>query len=249
MLYEVITDWSTDAIGCYGNKMVKTPNLDALAKKGVMFTRAYAQAVVCNPSRASITTGLRPDAVKVYNNGDDFDKYAPQGIPYIADILKQNGAHTAQLGKLMHKWRATKRYINSFDQVEFEKPTINKEGELVDIEDPHGFYNGLWKYRDVIPSIIPAQAKRKWEYVPDKAVDKRMERYAFVEDSLLKSGHPDSWDIRKPFQQLEAEQIGDCGFVDENSEDGILVITSYSIHYTKLYEIEGMTSRYFHNPL
>jgi arylsulfatase A-like enzyme len=229
ILFIAVEDWSTDAIGCYGNKMVKTPHLDALAKKGVMFTRAYAQAVVCNPSRASITTGLRPDAVKVYNNGDDFDKFAPEGIPFIADLLKKNGAHTAQLGKLMHKWHATKRYINTFDQIEFEKPIINGEGKLVDIEDPQGYYKGLWRYRDIVGTVIPAQSSRDWEYVPDMAVDARMRRLAFVEDSLLKSGKPDSWEIRKPFQQLEAEQIGDCGFVDENSEDGILARVAASM--------------------
>src|SRR5829696_7691007 len=45
-------------LGCYGHKVVKTPHLDALAKKGVRFTRAYATVSSCSPSRASILTGL-----------------------------------------------------------------------------------------------------------------------------------------------------------------------------------------------
>ena len=48
-------------LGCYGNKIVKTPNMDRLAARGTVFNHAYCQQAVCSPSRTAMLTGLRPD--------------------------------------------------------------------------------------------------------------------------------------------------------------------------------------------
>ena len=54
-------------LGCYGNQRVNSPGIDRLAKRDVVFNRAYCQQAVCSPSRTSLLTGLRPDSTRVYD--------------------------------------------------------------------------------------------------------------------------------------------------------------------------------------
>ena len=63
-----------------GHPQTQTPHLDALAKRGVTFTRAYCQAPSCNPSRTSLMTGLRPSTSGVYRNGDAWRKALPDAV-------------------------------------------------------------------------------------------------------------------------------------------------------------------------
>ncbi len=63
-----------------GHPQTKTPNLDRLAERGVTFTRAYCQAPSCNPSRASLMTGIRPSTSGVYRNGEVWRKAMPDAV-------------------------------------------------------------------------------------------------------------------------------------------------------------------------
>jgi arylsulfatase A-like enzyme/tetratricopeptide (TPR) repeat protein len=81
-----------DRLGCYGYAQGRTPNLDAIARNGVMFSNAYAQVPLTLPSHASIMTGLNPAAHGVHNNGT----YALSSErATLAKILKANGYKTA----------------------------------------------------------------------------------------------------------------------------------------------------------
>jgi arylsulfatase A-like enzyme len=60
-----------DTLGCYGNRFVRTPNLDRLAAGGVLFERAFSQSPVCTPSRASFLTGRYPRTCRTRQNGAD----------------------------------------------------------------------------------------------------------------------------------------------------------------------------------
>src|SRR5687768_18551128 len=64
-------------LGCYGDKLVKSPHIDQLAARGVVFERAYCNQAVCSPSRNALMTGLRPQTVGIYDLGTNFRKATP----------------------------------------------------------------------------------------------------------------------------------------------------------------------------
>jgi iduronate 2-sulfatase len=67
VLFIVADDFRAE-LASYGSP-AKTPNLDRLARRSLQFDHAYAQQAVCNPSRSSFLTGLRPDTLRIWNNG------------------------------------------------------------------------------------------------------------------------------------------------------------------------------------
>ena len=100
----VIADDLNCALACYGDPVVKTPNLDRLAARGMVFERAYCQMAVCNPSRASMLTGLRPDTCGVDDLRKNFRKTAPGGgdLVTLPEHFKNAGYFTQNIGKLFH---------------------------------------------------------------------------------------------------------------------------------------------------
>jgi len=91
-------------LGCYGATHVRSPHIDRLAKRGMVFTRAYCQQTVCNPSRASLLTGLRPDTLRVWDLPTHFRENRPQAVT-LPQLFKQHGYHTQCIGKIFHNWR------------------------------------------------------------------------------------------------------------------------------------------------
>ena len=88
-------------LGCYRHSVMHTPNIDKLAERGTLFNRAYCQFPVCNPSRASVLTGLRPSSTGVLHNSDDFLETVPDAVT-LPHHFKIHGYHTRSVGKVAH---------------------------------------------------------------------------------------------------------------------------------------------------
>lgn len=88
-------------LGCYGNTHVKTPNIDALAKAGVRFDKAYVQFPLCNPSRTSLLTGRYPTITGVLDNRTWFGAAHSDWVS-LPKHFKQNGYVSLRTGKIFH---------------------------------------------------------------------------------------------------------------------------------------------------
>ena len=118
-------------LGCYGDPRAKTPNIDRLASRGVVFDRAYCQYAKCGASRLSLMTGLRPDAFGAFGHNNKvveaFRKRRPDAVS-MARWLKDQGYHTRGLGKIYHDgWDVESDWS--------EPPMPGREKEMLEIYD------------------------------------------------------------------------------------------------------------------
>ena len=88
-------------LACYGNPIIKSPNIDRIARAGVVFNRAYCQQAVCSPSRSSLLTGTRPDTTKVWDLKTHFRKALPDVVT-LPQFFKNNGYFVQGMGKIYH---------------------------------------------------------------------------------------------------------------------------------------------------
>ncbi|MGI9176468.1 MAG: sulfatase [Pirellulales bacterium] len=138
----IVVDDLRPSLGCYGDAAAKTPNIDRLAARGVVFKNAYCQQAVCSPSRASLMTGRRPDATQVWDLRTHFRSALPDCVT-LPEYFKNQGYRCAAFGKIFHRgfedgrswtephWYPTGRTVDT-DPADWSKQITKKVGPAVE---------------------------------------------------------------------------------------------------------------------
>ena len=182
----IVVDDMNDWVGCLGGHPdVKTPNIDRLARRGVLFANAHCAAPVCNPSRVATLTGRRPGRTGIYDNGVRWHEAMP-GIQTIPRHFKDNGYHVVGGGKVFHHMPGFNRrsdWHEYFEQV-FDghyQQQLHGGQDVRNFRFPEGFpLNGLPSVKNL---SRPPRNPREFDWGPfneadDKTGDGRMVRWA-----------------------------------------------------------------------
>ena len=131
----IMTDQQfADAMSCVmGSQHIHTPNMDALAEKGMRFTRAYAPNPLCMPMRASMITGQYPHKTGIQSNSGKID---PENHVFLGQVFKEAGYDTAYFGKWHAAVSEKRKDIHGFETTDF-KARANPAPAAVFLRKPH----------------------------------------------------------------------------------------------------------------
>ena len=161
---------TNDWMSCYGDEVVETPNIDALAARGTRFTRAYMPAGVCSPTRSAIITGMHQTSIGAHQHyssfqvwrGIEMDEWDPNylGVRTIPEILRLAGYHTFNEGKLHYN------FVYDIDQL-----YDHHEGKMGFRDAPEErYWNSRTDERPFFGQIQLAGGKARAKKVVDRAV-------------------------------------------------------------------------------
>jgi arylsulfatase A-like enzyme len=160
-----LNDW----LGCMdGHPNAKTPNIDRLAAKGVLFTNAHCQAPLCGPSRASIMSGLRPSTTGIYGMIDDNkirqDNPATKDVTFLPEYFKKNGYHTMGIGKIFHDHAPDGAFIESGGRVPGFGPVPKKRFVWAGTPEKEGYSRTStdWGAFPDADSLMPDFQSSQW---------------------------------------------------------------------------------------
>ena len=123
----IIADDLNCDIGVYGNLVIKTPNIDRLAEKGILFQNAHNQYPLCGPSRASFMTGICTNQTKITNNNMNLRNSVPDVIT-MGQRFRQQGYQSVRIGKIFHYDNPSAIGTSGNDDIYSWDQTVNPYG-------------------------------------------------------------------------------------------------------------------------
>lgn len=155
-------------LGCYGDAVVRSPQIDRLAARGTRFERAYCNQAVCAPSRNSLMTGLRPTTIGIYDLETFFRIGRPDAVT-VGEWFKSHGWRTEGLGKIFHEGGSNRDDAQTWS-VPHWKPRASYYGKDAPVDiagEPGGrgvaFYKAPGKDDDYSDGRLAAEAVRRLE--------------------------------------------------------------------------------------
>ncbi len=131
----IASDDLNHAFSAYGHRVVRTPNLDSIAQRGVRFDRSYCQFPLCSPSRTSVMTGLAPDTTRVYNLQKHFREELPNVVT-LGQAFQKNDYFVARVGKIFHYGNPGQIGTNGLDDAPTWNQRVNPAGVDKTREEP-----------------------------------------------------------------------------------------------------------------
>lgn len=145
ILFFMADQFRWDCLGCMGNTAIRTPNLDAIAARGVVFRNAFTPDPICVPARATIMTGNYPTTCTGFRNNSGRIR---EGQPLLTEVLGRAGYRSYASGKLHFVPYAppgTPRLVHGFEHVD-----LHESGRVLAEFDPEGRLRGVEDYFDYL---------------------------------------------------------------------------------------------------
>lgn len=201
----IFSDDLNDWIGCLGGHPdSRTPNIDRLCERGVLFENAYCSAPICNPSRASLLTGMHPSTTGVYDNRQPFRL---SEIGKTAVTLPQhfmsNGYYAAGAGKIFHgKFPDPDSWNDFYPALDNQNPPTAKP--------PHKHMNGMTNVGNIDWGPLNAEDSEMGDYKSVQycidQLNKAHEKPFFLACGIRKPHLP--WYVpRKYFERYPVDQV------------------------------------------
>ncbi len=171
ILWIIAEDLSPD-LACYGHPLVKTPNIDALAARGVRFTQAFVTAPACTPSRTALATGMYQTSINAHHMRypDELRNELPAPVVPLNELLRKQGYQTANIkdkpgkGKTDWSFRSEQAYYDTdhWDSLSSDQPFF----AVVNLRLTHRPFE-----RDTVNPIDPAKVYVP-PYYPDHSISR-----------------------------------------------------------------------------
>lgn len=198
-----------DSLGCYGNHLAKTPNLDKLASRGALLKNFFVQNPVCSPSRMSFLTGRYCSSLGVGTNGVPF----PKDTTPINQLLKPYGFHTGQIGKL-HFDPHAKRY--------HQDPTDNYGFDTFILSDEPGCYDDA--YIKWVEAIDPYMVDKVRVATPFEALRFGKKSYT---DRPRNTHEPYPFDGEESFTHSSFVASEMCNYIEQHKDSPFFAIAGF----------------------